>query len=99
MVGAVLAFGNPHVEPAGGFPLGAEAVPEIMRPVYDLSEETWIGPVDDFAFEPSRPGMTPDVTAVHERFVGLVEEGVEVADPVKAHLVDDELGSVASEVI
>ena len=33
VVGAVLALGDPHVEPAGGFHLGAGAVPEIVEGV------------------------------------------------------------------
>ena len=99
MVGAVLALGHPHIEPSGGFHLGEGPVPEIVHGVKDLADETGMSVVDDLALEPCRAAVAPDVSAIHKGLVCFVEEGVEMADAVKGHAVDNELGIVATEVV
>ena len=99
VVGAVLALGDPHVEPARGLPLGAEAVPKIVGAVHELAREAGETPVDQVSLEARGARMAPDVSAVHEGLVGLVEEGIEVADAVQAHAVDDDLRVMSAQVV
>ena len=55
--------------------------------------------VDDLALEACRAAVAPDVSSVFEGFVGLVKEGVEVADAVEGHAVDDQLRVVPAQVV
>ena len=90
MIGPVLAFSHPKIEPLCPFEFWAYAMPEVVAIINQLSSEAWMCLVYDLAFEPGRTGVYPEVAAVNQRLVSLVEQSVEMAYTVEGHLVDDQ---------
>ena len=99
MVSAVLALGHPEVEPARPSQLGAHTVPDVVEEVDVQSDESGVSLQDDLALEARRARMDPKISPVHQGFIGLVEEGVQVAYASEGHLVDDQLGFVRLEAV
>lgn len=93
VVGAVHAFGDGHVEAAGGAAeLGAHPVPEIVAGKDKVGDAPGVALHDELALEHGGAAVAPQVAAGGEVLVGAVEEGVEVLHLVEGLLAEEDLG-------
>ena len=86
---AVRPFRHPHIEPARRAHFRKGTVPDIMQLVNDSPRVAGKGLPDDPPLEGRCPRMTADIPLVHQHLARLVQEGVQMPDPVQGPLVDD----------
>ena len=98
-VAAILSLRHPHVEPAGPAHPGKDSVPEIVEEIEHLPGESGTGAMDHLLLQARCTGMAQKVSAVHHVLVRLVQEGIQVTDEGKAHLIDNQPRMMALERI
>ena len=89
-VTTVLPLRHPHVKPAGPAHPGEDPVPEIVEEIEHLPGESGTGALNHLLLQTRCAGMAQKISAVHHVLVRLVQEGIQVTDAGKAHLVDNQ---------
>lgn len=98
-VTAVLSLRYPHIEPTGPAHPGENPVPEIVEEIEHLSGESGTGALNHLPLQTRCSGMAQKVSTVHHVLVRFVQEGIQVTNSGKAHLVDNQPRMMALECI
>ena len=91
-VSAVRSLGYAHIEPTGDPQFRKHPMPQVVEGVDYFPRKTGIGAADNRPLEAGSPGMTPQEAVVHQGLIGLVQESVQMTDPVERPLVDNQAG-------
>lgn len=89
-VSTVFPIRHPHIEPSRPPHASAYPMPKIVHRIDRLPHQTGMRPENDLLLQSRSSGMAPHKSAIHQVFVRLVQKSIEVTDPGKSHLVDNE---------